>query len=276
MKKAPTIDWQGHRGARGILPENSIPSFLVALEYLVTTLELDVVVSKDNQIIVSHDPWMSAEICTKPDGVVVSREEQNSLLLYNMTYEEIQGYDCGSRGNTRFAEQKPMKVAKPSLKEVVLAVQAYVKEHNIDEPFYNIEIKNNPNWYNSLTPDPETFARLLLEVIDELGIKNQMNIQSFDIQSLQAVHKLDSSVRMALLIENKDSFAVNLERLGFQPEIYSPYHELVTPELVAQVHKKGMKIIPWTVNTVERMQELLALGVDGIITDYPNYIAKVK
>ncbi|MEZ4956276.1 MAG: glycerophosphodiester phosphodiesterase family protein [Saprospiraceae bacterium] len=109
-----TFDWQGHRGARGLLPENTIPAFLEALKYPVKTLELDVAVSKDLQLIVSHEPWMSHHICTKPEGVAVTEQEAMSLKIMDLTYDEIKKYDCGSRGNERFPQQKKMAVYKPS------------------------------------------------------------------------------------------------------------------------------------------------------------------
>ena len=112
----PTIDWQGHRGARGLLPENTIPAFLKALEYPVRTLELDVVVSKDQRIILSHEPWFSEHICSKPNGQAVSASEAPTLKIYEMDYATIQSYDCGQRGNERLPEQQPLAVAKPDLR----------------------------------------------------------------------------------------------------------------------------------------------------------------
>lgn len=267
------IDWQGHRGARGLLPENTIPSFLKALEYPITTLELDVAVSKDNQVIVSHEPWMSSHICSHPDGRIVE-ETADKINLYELTYEEIKKYDCGSRGNERFEEQKAMKTTKPSLKDMVMAVEKYCKENNRSLPNYNIEIKTSPELYDIFTPRPEKFVTLLLEEIEELNIGQRCNLQSFDIVTLETIRKVNKKMPIAYLVE-KGEFEKNLEKLSFQPEIYSPYHILVTQETIKKAKTKGMKVIPWTVNKKERAKKLIEIGVDGIITDYPNFSSTV-
>lgn len=275
-KKTPTFDWQGHRGARGLLPENTIPAFLKALEYPVTTLELDVVITKDKQIILSHEPWLSAEICNKADGTAISKEESPKLNMYEMTYAEIQAYDCGSRGNVRFPEQKGMPTTKQTLAEVVQAVEKYVKQNKLQRPSYNIEIKSKPKWDAIYTPLPADFAALVLAEVERLGIAKRMTIQSFDVRALQATRTQKPNMPLVLLIENQDGIAANLETLGFLPDVYSPMHLLLTKEKVSLLHEKGMKVIPWTVNEVKRMQELIEMGVDGIITDYPDKIERVK
>ncbi len=268
----PTIDWQGHRGARGLLPENTIPSFLKALEFPVKTLELDVAVSKDNRIIISHEPWFSHYICSKPDGSPVTPFEEKDFLILNMTYDEIKTFDCGSRGNERFPEQQKMEAFKPSLKDMIAAVDSFCKKNNRELPFFNIEIKSQPEYYDTLVPNPVDFVKLMLKEINETGIQGRCNLQSFDTNVLNEIRRQNTSIPVAFLIETLNSFEENLKLLGFQPEIYSPYHIFVNEELVEKVHAKNMKLIPWTVNEVDRMKELIALGVDGIITDYPNRI----
>lgn len=275
-KESSTFDWQGHRGARGLLPENTIPAFLKALEYPVTTLELDVVITKDKQIILSHEPWLSAEICNKADGTAISKEESAQLNMYEMTYTEIQTYDCGSRGNVRFPEQKGMPTTKQTLAEVVQAIEKYVKQNKLQRPSYNIEIKSKPKWDAIYTPVPAEFAALVLAEVKQLGIEKRMTIQSFDVRALQATRKQKPKMPLVLLIENQNGIAANLEALGFVPNVYSPVHFLLTKEKVNLLQEKGMKVIPWTVNEVARMQELIEMGVDGIITDYPDKIEEVK
>ncbi len=269
------FDWQGHRGARGLLPENTIPAFLKALAYPVRTLELDLAVSKDSQLVLSHEPWMSAVICSKPDKTPLTEAAAASLAIWGMTYAEVAQYDCGSRGNPRFPDQQAMVVHKPLLQDMVAAVEAHCKANRLKPPFYNIEIKSRPEWDNHYTPTPESFAQLLIEALQALGIQERSCIQSFDVRALQAVHQMDSALVTALLVENTDNLAQNLERLGFVPTIYSPYHALVNAQLVKQTHDKGMRIIPWTVNDLPTMRSLIQLGVDGIITDYPNLIEKM-
>ncbi|MBK7873420.1 MAG: glycerophosphodiester phosphodiesterase [Saprospiraceae bacterium] len=270
------FDWQGHRGARGLMPENSIPGFLKALEYPIKTLEMDVVISKDSQVILSHEPWMSASICSKPDGSLVTEEEDKAFKIFQLTYDEIRQFDCGSRGNVRFPEQQSLPTHKPLLSEGVTEVERHCKDYKIALPFYNIEIKSQPEWDNIFTPEPRIFAQLLIDQINRLGIKDRTCIQSFDVRALQAVHEIDETIVTAYLLENADGLEKNMEKLSFKPNIYSPYHALVSANLVEKVHTQKMRIIPWTVNDTITMRGLINMGVDGIITDYPNLISILK
>lgn len=270
------FDWQGHRGCRGILPENSIASFLEALKYPVQTLEMDVVVSKDNQVIVSHEPWMSAGICSFPDGQPVDKSLEDSLLLMSLTYEEIKLFDCGKRGNSRFPSQKPMPVHKPSLADAVSAIEEFCTTTGRDLPKYNIEIKSEPEWDGIKTPAPEIFAQLVIDQIINLGIRDRVCIQSFDSRSLRAVRQIDSTIVTALLVANSNGVDGNIKELGFTPNIYSPNYSLITHEVVERTHKLGMTIVPWTINDTLVMKQMIQMGVDGIITDYPNYIEGVE
>jgi len=270
------FDWQGHRGCRGILPENSIPAFLRALDFPeVTTLELDLAVSKDNQLIVSHEPWFNPVICQHPNGDSVRVAEAEKLLIFQKTVAEIREYDCGSRGNPRFPEQQKMKTYKPTLQEVVTAVHAQ-KTNRTPIIRWNIEIKSEPAWDGVRHPAVETFANLVLAEISALGIAQQCVIQSFDVRPLQYIHQKNPAITLALLIENVNSLENNLQTLGFQPHIYSPYYQLVSKKLVRKCQKLNMKLIPWTVNDPKDMRALIHLGVNGIITDYPNRIREVS
>lgn len=274
---AKSFDWQGHRGARGLLPENTVPSFIKALEYpQVATLELDLAVSQDSLLVVSHEPWMSHHICSHPDGRPVEAAEEDSLLLFGMPYEVIQGYDCGLRGNERFPQQVPMAVYKPLFRDVVRQVDNYCKEKQRPLPRFNIEIKHAPAYDGVKAPAPYTFAQLVAAELKALGIEGRSCVQSFDVRPLQHLHKMSPGQTTALLVENPNGVAVNLEALGYTPEIYSPYYKMVTAGVVEEVHQRGMKLIPWTVNDTVTMKALIQLGVDGIITDYPNLIAEVE
>jgi glycerophosphoryl diester phosphodiesterase len=219
---------------------------------------------------------MSAAICSFPDGGPVEEAMEDSLLLYNLTYEEIKSFDCGRRGNARFPEQRPMPAYKPSLADVVRAVEAYCRDQGRTLPWYNIEIKSDPDWDGVRTPAPDVFARLVVEEIRTLGIGDRAYIQSFDLRPLRAVRQIDSTLITALLVANAKGVDGNIEELGYTPEIYSPNYSLVTKGVVDRVHERGMTIVPWTVNDTLVMQEMIGLGVDGIITDYPNYIEQVE
>jgi glycerophosphoryl diester phosphodiesterase len=272
LKPKADFDWQGHRGCRGLLPENSIPAFLKALDLGVTTLEMDLAVSADSQLILSHEPWLNGDICTKSDGSAIKKDESDELLLIKMTAEEIKKCDCGSKGNPRFKEQQPMKTYKPTLEEVVNEVKKYCAEKNRPLPFFNIEIKSQPDYDMKKTPSVFAFSKRVVEDIKKLGIKEKTFIQSFDIRALENVKKLDPSVKLVFLVENELGVKKNLKKLTFKPDVYSPFFKLLTPKEVKCCHKKRIKVIPWTVNEPSDLQSVINLGVDGIITDYPNRI----
>lgn len=272
----PTFDWQGHRGCRGLMPENTIAAFIKALEYPVTTLELDLAVSKDQQLIISHDPWMQEGICSKPSGDTVTKAEARQLKILEMTYEEIKAYDCGSNGNPRFPQQQTLKAHKPSLKDMVNAVKTWAITNNKPLPHFNIEIKSKPEWDLVYTPSPSAFVNLVVKEIDELGIRDKVCIQSFDVRPLQLLHQLHPDIKIALLVENVKGIQYNLKKLGFHPDIYSPYYKLLRAKHIRKLHQMGIAVIPWTVNNAKSMIRLRKKGVDGIITDYPDLIGEVE
>ncbi len=269
------FDWQGHRGARGLLPENTIPAFLKALELGMTTLELDLAVSADSQLIVSHEPWLSPKICRKADGTPLSPPD-TAWNIYHMPADALRQFDCGSWGHPDFPEQQAMAAHKPTLDAVVSAVRQWCHTHNKPLPRFNIEIKSRPEWDGHFTPPPKVFVHLVLQVLERLSLLQHSNIQSFDPRVLRHVRTMAPQLPLAFLIDSAGTVAQQLDRLGFIPEIYSPYYRLVTAHTVKACHERGMKIIPWTVNDPDQMCVLIQLGVDGLITDYPNRAAQLS
>jgi glycerophosphoryl diester phosphodiesterase len=271
MRPNPAFDWQGHRGARGLAPENTVSAFLEALKYpAITTLELDVVISADSQVVVSHEPWMSATICRYPDGSSVT--EGQRLNLYQMPYDSIRAYDCGSKGHPRFRRQEPRPACKPTLAEVVREVNRYCREQGRPFPAFNIELKARPEWDERYTPSPAAFVRLVYREIQALDIADRSCLQSFDPRILRLLHQTDDALTLSYLLEQPFSFQQAIGDLGFQPAILSPHYKLVSPELIGEAHQSGIRVIPWTVNRTTIMRRLKKMGVDGIITDYPNRI----
>lgn len=265
-----SFDIQGHRGCRGLMPENSIPGFIQAVNLGVTTLELDVVISADSQVVVSHEPWMSAAICRDSAGLPIDPEREQEYKLYKMTYNEIRGFDCGSGGHPGFPEQKPLKVQKPLLKDVIAAVESFVETKGLEPVWYNIETKSQPFTDGEFHPAPAEFVRLVLDVVNAGGIAERTIIQSFDPRTLNEVNDVQPGLKTALLVTNQLGYVHNLQRLDFKPNIFSPNHIFLTADMVAFMHGEGIKVIPWTINETDRMREAIDLGVDGIITDYPN------
>ena len=268
----PAFDKEGHRGCRGLMPENTLPGMMKALELGVTTLEMDAVITKDKQVILSHEPFFNHEITTKPNGEFVSEQEERNLNIYQMTFPQTQQYDVGLKPHPRFPNQQRIKATKPLLREVIDDAEAFVKLKHRPPVFYNIETKSQPATDNTYHPAPEEFVHLLMKVVDSKNIGNRVIIQSFDFRTLKVVHKRYPQIKTAALIEDFDkrSMEEHLHELGFVPTIYSPAQSLVTKELINKCHRRNMKIIPWTVNDKAAITRLKELGVDGIISDYPD------
>ncbi len=266
----PVFDAQGHRGARGLLPENTLPAMRAALDLGVTTLEMDAHISKDGQVLLSHDPYMNPDHELLPDGLEIIAADAKSYVLYDMNYADIRAFDVGSRGNSQFPEQQRMPAYKPLLSEVIDSTQAYIRRRQLPQVFYNIETKSKPDTDNKYHPEPEAFVDRLMEVIQEKNILPWVIIQSFDVRTLQVLHQKYPQVKTALLVSNNEGFGQNVRKLGFTPTIYSPAHHLTTPDLVKAAHQQGISVIPWTVNDLDDMRRLKQMGVDGIISDFPN------
>jgi len=268
------IDLQGHRGARGLMPENTIPAFLLALDLGVTTLEMDVAINAEGHVVVTHEPWMSAKICSHSDGRHVSEDEEKSLRIYAMSDTELAAFDCGSRGHPDHPNQQTLAVSKPLLSDLFKAVARHVTETDHDAKFgqvlFNIEIKSLPAGDNIFHPQPMEFANTLYQLIREHELLDRTSIQSFDIRALEAVHEIDADVATVFLVSNNRGLKKNLALLSFTPTIYSPDHELLDRAQIDAAHAQGIRVIPWTVNDQQTMRELISLGVDGLITDYPD------
>jgi glycerophosphoryl diester phosphodiesterase len=263
-------DMQGHRGGRGLMPENTIPAMRRALDLGVTTLEMDAAISQDKQVLLSHDPYLNADFVYQPDGQPLTKEQGKALRLYSLPYAEIRRYDVGSHGNPKFERQQKLRTYKPLLAEVIDSAEAYARRTHRPAPYYNIETKTTPAGDGLNHPAPDEFVRLLLAVIAQKGVQNRVIIQSFDPRTLEVVHRTQPQLRTALLVENQGGLAENLQRLSFTPSIYSPHYKLVTAQLVQACHQQRMQVIPWTVNTAEDVAQLLHLQVDGFIADYPD------
>jgi glycerophosphoryl diester phosphodiesterase len=268
----PIFDKEGHRGARGLMPENTIPAMLKGLDLGVTTLEMDAVITSDKQVILSHEPFFNHEITTRPDGSFIDEKEEKNYNIFKMTFAETQQYDVGLKPHPRFLQQQRVKTAKPLLSEVIAHAEAFALSKKLPKPFYNIETKSQPATDNVYHPAPEEFIALLMAVIVEKRVEDRVIIQSFDPRTLQIVHQKYPFMKTALLIEDFDKRSLDeqLNQLGFTPSVYSPAYILVNEKLLTNCHQKKIKVIPWTVNDKKEIDRLKQLGVDGIITDYPN------
>ncbi|MBN8862919.1 MAG: glycerophosphodiester phosphodiesterase [Sphingobacteriales bacterium] len=273
-----TFDIEGHRGCRGLMPENTWPAMKRALDLGVTTLEMDAVISADKQVLLSHEPWMGHEIATAPDAVIITAANERSFNIYQMPYSRVMQFDVGLKPHPRFPKQQKLAAYKPLLSTIIDSVLLYMKTAQRPFPQFNIETKSDPGGDGIFHPAPTEFTDLLMEVILQKGIQEHVIIQSFDFRTLQYLHTQYPDMKTAMLIEGTDkrSLTAQLTDLGFTPSVYSPAYELVTDQLVNNCHGMKMKVIPWTVNDKETITRLHQMGVDGVITDYPDLFSEKK
>ncbi|MGB0177454.1 MAG: glycerophosphodiester phosphodiesterase family protein [Owenweeksia sp.] len=260
------INWQGHRGARGVYPENTWPAFQYALENNMQTLEMDVVLTSDNKVVLSHEPFLSHEICLDSFGNAIGPEKEGEYNIFRMTYEELQQYDCGSKAHPRFPDQAKLKVTKPLLGDIIGKAEGFKRDSEI---YYNIEVKSSPSRDSLYYPSVETYTDHVVNVISRSGIFSRTTLQSFDKRCLRYAHKAYPELDLALLVEDSENYLKEIEELGFEPHIYSCHYSLVSPELVKYCQQQKIDLIPWTVNDLQVARELIEMGVNGIITDYP-------
>jgi len=265
----------GHQGARGIMPENTIPGMIKALDLDVNVLNMGVVISKDGEVVLSHEPYFNNEISTRPDGKAISFKDEKKYNMFDMDYEEIRKFDVGMKLHNRFPGQMKMKVYKPLLAETIDSVEAYVKQNKLEKPIYNIETSLIRKGDGIFQPDASVFIEKIMEIVKEKKLSKRVIIQSLDMRTLQYLHEYFPSIKTSLMIDEKQDFEESIQALGFTPTYYSPYYVLVGKGLVDRCHAAGVKIIPWTVNTAKDMRYLINLGVDGLITDYPNQYTRV-
>jgi glycerophosphoryl diester phosphodiesterase len=270
--QSASIDLQGHRGCRGLMPENTVAAMLEALKWGVTTLELDVVITKDKQVLLSHEPYMNLEIATPPGGDITNRTSSKQFNIYQMEYSEVVKWDVGMKFNPRFPEQQKLEVHKPLLKDVIVAVEQYIKTNQLKPVAYNIETKMSPDTDNLYHPDPKEFVSLLSRVIIEGGIASRTIIQSFDPRSLIELHAKKVPFQLSFLIEETDKKTATevIDLLGFKPDYISPAFSMVDESFVKDFHQHQMKVVVWTVNQEADIKKMALFGVDGIISDYPN------
>jgi glycerophosphoryl diester phosphodiesterase len=329
------IEVQGHRGARGKLPENTLVGFRYALEQGADVLELDLQATKDGHLVVWHDPIIDGHLCVKgsaasPGVPAPSRPAQSAVAtpapratnaaraagtgdatsapaatatedatpapraaraagpeestpaakgapvahekveipIRSLTLEELRAYDCGSKKNPRFPDQKTVPGQRiPTLDEVI----RMVKKSNLPAARrvrFNIEVKSVPA-LPELYPSPKQYATLLVVTLRKHDLIGRANIQSFDYRTLEAVRALEPRIPIALLTGKCTTRYVRLlEESGAQ--IISPHHHWITAADVSRIHAAGGRVIPWTVNEPEDWRRLIEAGVDGIITDYPG------
>ena len=255
---SPGLDVQGHRGARGLRPENTLPAFEKALELGVTTLEMDIQTTSDRVLVVFHDQHLDAKRCVSDTGHGVPREPFNELR-----FEQLAQIDCGSQPSSKFPEQKPVPGAGvPRLEQV------FDLARDADYPVQlSIEIKMQKRKHG--IPIDEV-ARLLVDLVRRYGFETRTIVQSSDPEALNAVKELAPELRRSVLVTRRGSYDRLLRETG--SPILSPRYDRLKRKDVTRLQARGVQIIPWTVNEPDDIRRMIAWGVDGIISDYPDRV----
>jgi glycerophosphoryl diester phosphodiesterase len=259
------LDIEGHRGARAIFPENTLKAFAYALDVGVTTLEMDMQVTKDDKIVISHEAFLTPERCLDSAGHAL----RESTAIRSLTLKQVQSYDCGSLPNPRF----PVAQQLPTLEPVFVMVEQS-QLANAKTVQFNIETKIVPG-HPELSPSPEKFVDLFLPIVRAHHLLSRTILESFDHRTLVIAKRKEPGLRIAALIaENLPNLVLLAKDL--KVEIISPDFEWIDAQVVSDLHRAGVQVIPWTVNEAKDWKALLAMKVDGIITDDPlslkNYL----
>lgn len=262
----------GHRGCRGLRPENTLPAFLHALALGVDVLEMDVVISADHQVVVSHEPWLNPAICLSPAGRPIANTPAPRFNLYQMPYGLIRQCDCGQQRHPAFPEQVSEPSHKPLLRAVLAAVEAVARPSDRPPIRYAVEIKSTLTEDTVFHPAPEHFLSLVLSEINHAQVAARTTLLCFDQRILRLAHQHQPNLATCLLLEADQPWLASVQELGFAPTTLGPDFTTVTAAAVQQLRSlyPALRLVPWTVNQQSDMINLIALGVDGITTDYPN------
>ena len=252
----------GHRGCRGTYPENTIEGFKKAIAYGADGIEWDIIVNKNNEITISHEPYIDTTYC-QPVNKGIGFTKQN---LYEMSTDEIKLIDCGSKYYEKFPNQEKVIESKPLLKDVERELLGY-------EGIVLFEIKSEPSLVTEYYPNPKEYADIIYNHVKDSPLKSNYIYMSFDPEILNELYSLMSKERYVLL-EYKPfkCFSKLKESLNFTPHAFGLNYKIITPKFVNKSHKENIEVFAWTVNEIGMSNELVKIGVDAIITDYPDLI----
>lgn len=265
------VDVQAHRGGAGRVPENTIEAMKYSLDLGVNTLELDLQISKDGQVVVSHDPYFHSRYGIRPDGSHIMKEDPKEYI-YTMDYELVKKYDVGSRPSSVWPEKACFPTVKPLATDLIDFVENYVKEKGYSPVRYNIEVKSKDaegegvNW-----PEYKAFADACIELLMSKNLGDRLVVQCFDTRTLNYMHEKYPSIIYSYLVDAKvKDFDVYMSKLNFTPVWLSPHYTIVDEELVKKCKEMGIKLVPWTVDKPEDIKRMIDLKVEAIISNYPD------
>lgn len=266
----------GHRGCRGLFPENTLPAFLHALQLGVDVLELDVVISADQQVVVAHEPWLSARLGLSPTGQRIDPRHERDYNLYRLPYEIIRQSALGVLPHPLFPEQQLVPTYRPLLSEVLEATAIACQQLGRPAVGYSIEVKSTPSTDGIFHPIPARFTELVLTAIPS-EMHSRMTILSFDPRILRVVRQSEAKLRVSLLTELPFKATRLFEPLGFTPDVFGPDYRLLTQALVQELRATypALQLVPWTINQSADLARMIAWQVAGVTTDYPNRLLEL-
>ena len=244
----------------------------------VNTLELDLQISKDGQIVVSHDAYFHSRYATRPDGSIVKPNDPKEYL-YTMPYDSIAKYDVGMRASEVWPGKEQSPAVKPLATELIDSVESLTRLRGLDPMRYNIEIKckkgkgegEGTNW-----PEYHEFVDKCVELLLSKNLGDRLVVQCFDVRALNYMHEKYPQLKLSYLISKKDTdWDTYMGKLNFTPEWLSPEHVIVDAKMVENCRKAGIKLVPWTVDDEAEIKRILDLHVEAIISNYPDRVLKV-
>ncbi|MBO4467048.1 MAG: calcineurin-like phosphoesterase C-terminal domain-containing protein [Bacteroidales bacterium] len=270
------IDLQAHRGGAGLMPENTISSMKNAIDLYVNTLEMDLQLSADGKVVVSHDNYFHPRYSMRPDSSLVQKEDPKEYL-YTMPYDSIARYDVGLRPVDRWPEQKKVSEHKPLVSDLIDFTEEYSRSKGLTGVRYNIEIKSRAgkgegkNW-----PEYKEFCDKCLAVLLSKNLGDRLVVQTFDVRALEYIHEKYPQVELSYLTDEKETDIEKiLSQVSFLPRWWSPNYQVVTRHNVAYCHALGIKVVPWTVDAPNDIQRMVDCGVDAIISNYPDRLIEI-
>lgn len=255
------MDVHGHRGTRYWMPENSLDAFQEAIVLGAKWLELDVICTQDNELIINHDPYFKKSIFS----------EYPSQPILKLPSNECKKAVWGLKDQKKYPYQRKVKTHIYTLHEVIQQVERFCQLNGYPLPYWNIEVKSLPhkkNWY----PERPLYAKIVVDKIKSLNLEKRFLIQSFDAKLLAEIHKIDPNLPLYYLVINPGKIEQRMKKLGFMPMGINPYYRFLKEDFVKSAHEKNLKVIPWTVNNPEAIIVVKNMGVDGIISDVPDWV----
>jgi glycerophosphoryl diester phosphodiesterase len=214
----PSFFKVGHRGTRGLMPENTIPAMKKGIEVGANTIEFDVHISKDGKVVVYHDASFNPDYTLLPNGDTILKAERKKYTFYQMNYADIRSFIIGTKDYPQFQQQQRLASYAPLLSELIDSVEAYTKSNNLSPVYYLLEIKSSEKTDGVEQPDPQTYIKILMDVLKTKNLGKRLIIQSFDMRPLQVLHREYPEIALGFLTgDKKASFEENLQKLGFVP-----------------------------------------------------------